>query len=61
MTSLPGPPKAKASNDFILLFNKTSGMGQMQYLQVDPGKLSRIIPKLSTMNMPKIKEITGLQ
>lgn len=47
------------TNDFVLLFNRSTGSSKVHYLSVDTRKKSRLIPRVSVMSMTKIKDVVG--
>ena len=47
------------SNQFVLLFNRSTGSPKVHYLSVDTRKRSRLLPRVSVMTMTKIKDVVG--
>ena len=47
------------ANDFVLLFNRSTGSPKVHYLSVDTRKRSRLLPRVSVMTMTKIKDVVG--
>ncbi|XP_013407672.1 kelch-like protein 9 [Lingula anatina] len=54
-------PSGTHYNTFILIFDKVSGNAKVQYMLVDPGKKARVVPKVTSVNMPRLKDRTGFR
>ncbi|GFS17090.1 kelch-like protein 9 [Elysia marginata] len=57
----PAPPTGQQMFEFLLLFDKSSGSPKVNYFMVDPFAPSRIFPKMNTIAIHKIKNISGYQ
>ena len=64
MTSLnlmgPNQWEQGSYNHYLLIFDKSSGSTRVHYLLIDrSGKMPRILPKVNTISMTKIKDVVG--
>lgn len=55
------PPSGEHYNKFVLLFDKTAGDAKVHYMLIDPGKKTRLVPKVSSISMPRLKDRIGFR
>ena len=54
-------PEAAAYNEYVLMFNRSTGNPRVHYLMIDPHRKGRLLPKVNFVTMTKVKDLSSFR